>query len=40
MHLIWDETKNSANKKKHHVSFELAQLVFDDPFHVSRQDRI
>ncbi len=40
MKFIWDETKNCLNQKKHSVSFELAQLVFDDPFHVSRQDRI
>ena len=39
MKLVWDETKNGLNQKKHHVSFEIAQLVFDDPFHVSRQDR-
>ena len=35
-----DEIKNSTNQQKHHVSFETAQLVFDDSFHVSRQDRI
>lgn len=40
MKFVWDEAKNSANRKKHRVSFETARLVFDDPFHVSRQDRI
>ena len=25
---------------KHGVSFEAAQLVFDDPLHITRQDRI
>lgn len=40
MKFDWDETKNRSNRRKHLVSFELAQLVFDDPFHVSRQDRI
>lgn len=40
MNFAWDETKNSINRLKHHVSFETARLVFDDPFHVSRQDRI
>jgi len=36
----WDDDKNESNKDKHGVSFETAQLVFDDPLHVSRQDRI
>jgi len=35
----WDERKNRANRKKHRVSFETATLVFDDPFHISVQDR-
>ena len=35
---IWDEEKNSANRKKHGLSFETAQLVFDDPLAVSRLD--
>lgn len=40
MKFAWNEAKNNSNRQKHQVSFELAQLVFDDPFHVSRQDRI
>jgi len=36
----WDEEKNKRNQRKHGVSFETAELVFDDPLHVSRQDRI
>ena len=30
---IWDKNKNKAatNKKKHHVSFELAVRIFNDP---------
>lgn len=36
----WDEAKNEANQRKHGISFEAAQLVFDDSLHVSRQDRI
>lgn len=40
MKFAWNETKNGINRQKHHVSFDTAQLVFDDPFHVSRQDRI
>ncbi|ACM21168.1 protein of unknown function DUF497 [Geotalea daltonii FRC-32] len=40
MQLVWDENKNTSNKIKHKVSFELASLVFDDPFHLSVLDRI
>lgn len=36
----WDEAKNAANLRKHGVRFEVAQLVFDDPLHISRQDRV
>jgi uncharacterized DUF497 family protein len=35
----WDERKNRINKRKHGVSFETASLVFDDPYHLTRQDR-
>jgi len=36
----WDEAKNRANRRKHGVSFELAQRVFDDPNALMLQDRI
>lgn len=36
----WDENKNQSNQAKHGVSFELAQLVFDDPNQLSVQDRV
>lgn len=36
----WDEAKNKDNQRKHGISFEAAQLVVDDPLHISRQDRI
>jgi uncharacterized protein len=36
----WDEAKSRGNQRKHGVSFETAKLVFEDPFHLSRQDRI
>jgi uncharacterized DUF497 family protein len=36
----WDNTKNEINKRKHNVSFDVAKLVFDDPLHITRQDRI
>jgi uncharacterized DUF497 family protein len=35
-----DEAKNEINQRKHGISFAAAQLVFDDPLHVTRQDRI
>jgi uncharacterized DUF497 family protein len=34
----WDEDKNEANKRKHGISFEAAQYVFDDPLLLSRLD--
>ena len=37
----WDEAKNLSNQRKHDgVSFEEAGRVFQDPLHVSVQDRI
>lgn len=37
----WDETKNLSNQRKHDgVSFLDACRVFEDPLHVSVQDRI
>ncbi len=36
----WDEAKNRSNQRKHDgVSFEEAARVFQDPLHVSVQDR-
>ncbi len=40
MRIIWDENKNRINLVKHQISFTTAQLVFDDPLHVSRLERI
>ena len=40
MRIIWDQTKNRSNLVKHNVSFEVASLVFDDPFHLSILDRV
>ncbi len=31
MQFVWDEAKNSANSKKHKVSFMEAQTIFEDP---------
>jgi hypothetical protein len=40
MQIIWDQNKNRSNRLKHKISFEVASLVFEDPFHISIQDRI
>jgi uncharacterized protein len=40
MRFEWDEAKNLANQRKHGISFLVASLVFDDPFHVSKFDRV
>ncbi len=34
----WDINKAKSNQKKHGVSFEEAQTVFDDPFYVDFYD--
>lgn len=36
----WDPIKAVANVRKHGVSFDLAALVFADPFALTAQDRI
>lgn len=35
----WDTHKAKSNLEKHGVSFETARKIFDDPLHVSVQDR-
>ena len=35
---LWDAKKNRLNKLRHGLSFETAQLVFDDPLAASRPD--
>jgi uncharacterized protein len=40
MRIVWDLNKNQSNRVKHKVSFEVASLVFDDPFQMNRIDRI
>ena len=39
MRTEWNQAKNRDNLAKHKVSFETASLVFDDPYHLSIQDR-
>jgi uncharacterized DUF497 family protein len=44
---VWNRYKNGLNTRKHHISFEVASLFFDDPFlyetwdaeHSSSEDR-
>ena len=38
VHWTWNNNKSRANAQKHGLSFETAQLVFDDPLAVSRLD--
>ena len=40
MRFVWDERKNLVNRARHGVAFEAASRVFDDPLHLSIQDRI
>jgi uncharacterized DUF497 family protein len=35
---VWDEEKNRTNRRDHLLSFETAQLVFDDPFAITLPD--
>lgn len=39
MEFTWDARKDRLNRKKHHTSFDTALHVFDDPYHVTTQDR-
>ena len=34
----WDEEKDLINRKKHHISFELASKVFYDPLFLEIED--
>lgn len=38
MRWTWDPEKSRTNKRDHGVSFEIAQLVFDDPLAVTLPD--
>ena len=39
MRFEWRSEKDRVNRKKHGVSFDLARRVFEDPNHLSVQDR-
>ena len=38
MNFAWDHTKAARNLRKHHVSFQEAQSVFDDPLAANFED--
>lgn len=38
MEFEWDEEKNTINKVKHNISFEIAAHVFDDPEYIEMFD--
>lgn len=38
MQFEWDKNKNQVNEKKHGLSFEVASLIFQDPFLLSVPD--
>jgi uncharacterized DUF497 family protein len=40
MEFEWNQSKNRANVRKHGLSFETAQLIFDDPLAVTVRDRM
>jgi len=35
----WNARKDRVNWRKHRISFDTALHVFDDPYHVTTQDR-
>ncbi len=39
MRFEWNQNKDKAHRIKHNVSFGTASLDFDDPHHLSIQDR-
>ena len=39
MRWTWDEDKNAANRAKHGIGFETAQIVFQDSFSFADCDR-
>ena len=39
MEFAWGDRRHRTNKQKHGVSFETASLVFEDLYHLTRQDR-
>ena len=40
MRFVWDENKNRANRAKHHIAFETAVRVFEDPSLLMRPESV
>ena len=40
MEIEWDKNKAEANLRKHQVSFEEAETVFDDPLALTVNEKI
>lgn len=40
MKCVWDPKKDEINQRRHGLSFELAELVLDDPYAVMFDDYI
>lgn len=40
MRVVWDPAKDAANRAKHGIDFETAQLVFEDPRCVTFVERV
>ena len=38
MKFKWDSQKNDLNQLKHHISFETAVHIFDDPYYIEIYD--
>ena len=38
MSWTWDPNKNDANRRKHKISFEIAERVFNDPLRITDND--
>ena len=38
MRWTWDGRKDRDNERKHGMGFEIARLVFDDPYAATRED--
>jgi uncharacterized protein len=40
MKVLWDKNKADANLRKHQISFEEAESVFDDPLAITLSDEL
>jgi uncharacterized DUF497 family protein len=37
--VVWDSKKDIINRREHGIGFDIAQLVFGDPYRVERRDQ-